>query len=114
MTDVDARSRGYLVIADSIVRAGWQATVDGTPVGLVRGNHAFAAIPVPSGRHRVEVRYHAPGLRVGAMLSGVSVLVAGALLAVPWLRRRREERSPTAATAAAGPGGSPGERDADG
>ncbi len=70
VTDVDARSRGYLVIADSIVRAGWQATVDGTPVGLVRGNHAFAAIPVPSGRHRVEVRYHAPGLRVGAMRLG--------------------------------------------
>ncbi len=114
VTDVDARSRGYLVIADSIVRAGWQATVDGKPVKLVRGNHAFAAIPVPEGPHRVEVSYHAPGLRAGVAVSGVSVLVAGGLLAVPWFRRRRDEHPPVAADAAAGPGGSPGDGDADG
>jgi hypothetical protein len=114
VTDVDAEGRGYLVVADSIVRPGWKATVDGRPVKLVRGNHALAAIPVPAGRHRVEVRYDAPGLRVGAVVSGVSVLVAVGLVAVPWLRRRRHERPPVASTGAAGPGGSPGDGDVDG
>ena len=114
VTDVDARSRGYLVIADSIVRSGWQATVDGTPAKLVRGNHALAAIPVPARAGTgSRSRYHAPGLRLGVVVSGFSVLVAAGLLAVPRLRRRREERS-AAPVASSGPGGSPGEGEDDG
>lgn len=90
VVETDATDRGYVVVADSIVRAGWTATIDGEPAPIVRADHAFAGVSVSGGRHRVELSYAAPGLRVGTVVSILSVLVAGALVAVPaYLRRRR-------------------------
>ncbi len=82
--EVDASGRGYVVVADAIVRDGWTATVDGRPTPLVHGNHAFAAVPVPSGTHEVVLSYAAPGLRAGVMVSAASGVVALALLVWPW------------------------------
>ena len=56
-----------------------------TPVLRAHGKHR--AVPVPAGEHRVVLRYRPPGLRVGVGLSGLSLLVAVGLWAVP-LRRR--------------------------
>ena len=88
---VDAKGGGYLVVADSIARAGWHATVDGSPVDVVHGNHAFAAIPVPEGDHRVELVYRAPGLRVGVVVTVASLLVAAVPVIGPVLVRRRRQ-----------------------
>lgn len=85
VVDVDASDEGHLVIADSIARDGWIATVDGRPADLVRVNHAFAGVRVPAGRHRVEVHYEAPGLKRGAIVTAVAAAVTLGLLVV---RRR--------------------------
>ncbi|OIJ28382.1 YfhO family protein [Nocardioides luteus] len=89
---VTADGAGYLVVADSIARPGWSATVDGEEVPLVAGNHAFAAVPVPDGTHTVTLRYDAPGLRTGAVVSLLGALVTLGLLLVPWLTDRRRGR----------------------
>ena len=94
VVDTDATEQGYLVVADSIVRPGWAATVDGNPVALVRGDHALAAVPVTAGRHRVELSYTAPGLRAGVAVSVVSWLAIAGLLALPPILRRRRVQSP--------------------
>jgi Bacterial membrane protein YfhO len=86
---VDAEGAGYLMVADSIARQGWTATVDGRSAHIVPANHAFAAVPVPEGRHTVVLSYTAPGLRAGAVVSAVSVVVVVILLAWPWWSRRR-------------------------
>ncbi|MCL3837900.1 YfhO family protein [Aeromicrobium duanguangcaii] len=86
--EVDATGDGYLVVADSIAREGWVATVDGEQVDLLPANHAFAAVPVPEGRHTVELEYRAPGLRQGLAISGGAALVTAALFVVPLVRRR--------------------------
>lgn len=91
--DTDATEQGHLVLADNLVRPGWAATVDGDPAPIVRADHALAAVPVPAGRHRVELVYTAPGLRAGAVLSASSLLAATGLLVAPALvRRRRRHR----------------------
>ncbi|MBG6097580.1 YfhO family protein [Nocardioides luteus] len=90
--DVTADGAGYLVVADSIARPGWSATVDGRPVDLVAGNHAFAAVPVPDGAHTVTLSYDAPGLRTGAVVSLLGALVTLGLLVVPALVGRRRSR----------------------
>jgi hypothetical protein len=87
-----ATMNGYLVVADALVRAGWNATVDGEPASVVPGNHAFAAVPVPAGSHTVELRYTAPGLAAGAWTSAASVLVALGLVVLPPVVRRRRRR----------------------
>ena len=86
---VDAERGGYLVVADALIRDGWTATVDGRKSRLVRGNHAFAAVWVPAGEHKVELTYTAPGLRTGIVVSILSIVVAGLLLLLPLPQRPR-------------------------
>lgn len=91
---VDAAGAGYLVVADSI-GDGWVASVDGDAVPLLAADHAFAAVRVPAGTHRVELRYHPPGWSVGQAVSAVAAAaVALAILAGRWRwwRRRAWER----------------------
>jgi Bacterial membrane protein YfhO len=70
---------GYLVTRDSYA-AGWTASVDGALVGVLRANGKHRAVPVPAGEHEVTLRYRAPGLVPGLLitlvaLGAVSVLV---------------------------------------
>ena len=85
---VNADRGGYLVVADALVRDGWTATVDGRDARLVHGNHAFAAVWVPVGEHRIELAYTAPGLGTGVIVSILSIVVASLLL-LPVPRRPR-------------------------
>lgn len=87
--DVNASGPGYLVVADSIVTKGWVARIDGREVDLVHGNHAFGALLVDAGHHRIELRYEAPGLGLGAAVSVAAVAVSLVLLLMSWLRARR-------------------------
>nr|WP_277602119.1 YfhO family protein [Nocardioides sp. KC13] len=90
--EVTADGAGYLVVADSIARPGWSARVDGREVPIVAGNHAFAAVPVPDGTHTVTLRYEAPGLRTGAVVSLLGALVTLGLLVVPRVLGRLRSR----------------------
>jgi hypothetical protein len=87
--DVEAPSRGFLVLADQH-RNGWHATVDGVPAPIERANYAFRLVEVPAGRSRVQFRYQPPGLRLGALASALALLVVLGVLAVT--RPRRGER----------------------
>jgi hypothetical protein len=75
----------YVWLSDTW-RPGWEATVDGAPAPLLRANHAFRAVPVPAGEHRVELRYRPGAVRLGA---GLSLLGALGLAALGLVRRRR-------------------------
>lgn len=86
--EVDADGDGYLVVGDSILREGWEATVDGEPVDLVAANHAFAAVPVTDGRHMVELEYRAPGLPQGLAISAGAALLTVGLFVLPLVWRR--------------------------
>lgn len=84
---VDAARAGYLVVADTI-QDGWVATVDGAPATLVDADHAFVAVAVPDGEHRVELRYVPRGWATGLALSAVAALVL-VVAALSGSRRRR-------------------------
>jgi hypothetical protein len=53
---------------------GWRATIDGTLVHIERWNHAFQSIFVPAGEHRIQFVFASRGLRLGAIVSAVSLL----------------------------------------
>jgi hypothetical protein len=77
--EAEADGAGVLVVRESWSR-GWRASVDGEPVPLRRANGKHRAVAVPAGHHRIELWYEAPGLRGGALLSAVALLVAAAML----------------------------------
>ncbi|MHB8521479.1 MAG: YfhO family protein [Limisphaerales bacterium] len=86
--EVDAQQPGLVVIGQSFYHA-WQAYVDKKPVPLWRANHAFQAVEVPAGSHRVELVYRDRWFFCGALISGASVL--GLLIA--WFRIRPAARA---------------------
>lgn len=78
---------GYAVLLDEWTE-GWTATLDGADIPIERADMLVRAVPVPAGEHRIEMRYRAPGLRLGLGLATVGWLLFGALLF--WSRRRPE------------------------
>ncbi|HEX6176905.1 MAG TPA: YfhO family protein, partial [Thermoanaerobaculia bacterium] len=82
--EVDAHTPA-LLFATVTRHKYWRATVDGEPVRPVGANIAYQAIPVPQGRHRVEMRYFNPLVVVSGLVS-LATIVA---LAIMTLRRRR-------------------------
>ena len=54
--------------------SGWTATVNGKPVPTVRTNQAFVGIRLPNGTHQVTLKYHIPGLKVGAWISLIGII----------------------------------------
>lgn len=81
--EVDAEAVSLVVVAQSFYR-GWRAYVDRRPVPLWRANHAFQAVQVPAGRHRISLVYEDPGFRLGALVSSLACL--GCVVA--WCRSR--------------------------
>jgi hypothetical protein len=85
---------------------GWRATVDGRPAPLYRANVAFTAVPVPAGRHRVELDYRPASVRWGLAISGISLVLLAALGAAAgfgWGLRRGTPAGSAGSSAPAAP-----------
>lgn len=82
--EVDATRAAALVVADAFA-PGWTATVDGHPAPIYPALLAVRGVPVPEGRHHVELAYRTPGLGLGAACSGAGLL---GLLVLALGRRR--------------------------
>jgi hypothetical protein len=81
VVSASANRPGMLVVLEAW-RRGWTAALDGHPAPLVRTNAVFRGVPVPAGRHRVEMSYRLPGLAWGAafgVLGIVGLLALGVL-----------------------------------
>ncbi len=79
---IDAWAEGPgLLVLDEGWDAGWRAAVDDQPARVLRVNHVLLAVPVPPGRHRVQLRLHVRGLAAGLGLGALGLLglVAGAV-----------------------------------
>lgn len=65
--------------------AGWSAWLDGAPVPVIAdGPLGLVAVVIPPGEHTVEVRWTTtPPRVVGALLSGLTAIVLGWLIAPP-------------------------------
>jgi uncharacterized membrane protein YfhO len=84
--DVDANRTALLVVAESFY-PGWDATLDGRPIPILRTNYLSQGIIVPEGKHTIEMKYEPASFNIGASLSGVGLV--GLLALGIWARRRR-------------------------
>jgi hypothetical protein len=84
---VDAPAAG-LVVVRNVYDRHWHAEVDGRSAPVLAADYLVQAVPVPSGHHRVVLRYDDPTIGYGLLGSGIAVmgLLLGALLA--WRRSR--------------------------
>jgi hypothetical protein len=90
---VDTSTDGYLVLSE-VWYPGWQATVDGTSVPVLRANYAFRAIRLPPGQHEVAFTFAPRSWRVGLIISGLVglALVAREVVALSKSARAKVSR----------------------
>jgi len=80
---------GFLVLTDGH-DPGWRAEVDGQQVQIHIANHAFRAVALPAGEHRVTFVYDPPTFKIGlgiSLLAWVGVAVAALGLSLASHRR---------------------------
>lgn len=97
--DVDSSRPGMLVVSQAWF-PGWEATVAGRRAPVLRVDGLVQGVPVPAGRHNVALRYRAPGLRAGAAISVLTLVLLMGWLVMPLLARPR--RPPPAELATRG------------
>jgi hypothetical protein len=76
--DVDADGPGYAVLSRAYFPA-WRSRVDGRPVPALVANGRDLAVPVPGGRHSIELEYDAAPFRLGVWIQAFALLLALAL-----------------------------------
>jgi hypothetical protein len=98
----ESDKRSFLVVADPWL-PGWSAEIDGGPAELDRVDYLLRGLPVPAGRHVVEMRYQPPGWRLGVALAraGFLLTLAAAFAVAGWqvTFARRESGADTARAA---------------
>lgn len=77
----------FLVVSENYF-PGWEATVDGRPVPVYQTNYLLLGTPVPAGKHRVEMKFHARGAQMGSLISLGTLAAMGALALRHWRRRQ--------------------------
>ena len=83
---VESDAPAWLLLTDAWY-PGWEATLDGAPLPLLRGNLMFRVIPVPEGTNEVLLRYR-PAWLPGALLVGAAAWLLWLLATVFSLRRK--------------------------
>src|SRR5712691_8536199 len=84
---ISAQGPGLLVLADAAA-PGWSVRVDGVPVEIHTTAELFRAVELPPGRREAIFEYSAPGLRAGAIISGLALVLCAVLVAAGSWRRR--------------------------
>lgn len=96
--DVTSNGDGLLVLSE-VYEHNWKAWVDGEEVDILRTNHAFRGIPVPSGSSQVVLKYEPRALQIGLWsTAGGSLALIGIWTWATVDRRRHREREATKAT----------------
>ena len=78
---VKMASPGFLVISDTYY-PGWKVSIDGSEGSVYRANICQRAIYLSSGDHHVRFYFAPSSLRVGMIVSGLSLLLLIALLRI--------------------------------
>jgi hypothetical protein len=71
---------GLAVFSDIWYPFGWEATIDGKPVEILRVNYVLRSIEVPAGRHNIEFHFRPASWEKGNMISKISSFAIIALL----------------------------------
>jgi hypothetical protein len=90
--EVSAAGRAFVVVADAWF-PGWTASVDGRPVALHAVNRMLRGVAVPSGRHRLAMRYVPEGWAAGVTLTR-SAFALWLVALGAWLLTRRRGHLP--------------------
>jgi uncharacterized membrane protein YfhO len=70
-----AADTAAVLVVSEINYPGWIAIVDGKAAPIHTADFLLRGIVLPPGKHRVQMRYTAPGARNGAFISAFTILL---------------------------------------
>ena len=69
-----AAFKRHILIASVPYDKAWQATVDGHPIKVRKALDGLVAIKVTPGKHNIQFNYVVPGLKIGTIVSLITIL----------------------------------------
>lgn len=94
MIEAESNTGHKRVIAFSVpYHVGWSAFIDGEKTKLYRLNTLYMGIVVPEGAHRVTLKYHSPGIRIGIAITVLCWYVFLLLLVMYFQKKREKSRN---------------------
>src|SRR5262249_8650989 len=69
-----SRDPGVLILSD-MVFPGWQARVDNAPAPILTVDHALRGVYLPAGAHTTSFEYRPTSFLLGALISGLALLL---------------------------------------
>lgn len=69
-----ANGNGFLVVSD-VWYPGWIAVDNGNEKEILKANYLFRSIPIEKGDHVVEFKYDPQSIRVGKIVSAISIVI---------------------------------------
>jgi hypothetical protein len=84
---VDTTQPGYLVLSDTYY-PGWQVWIDGRETEILRANHAFRAVFLPTGFHEIQFKFRPVSVYIGLSVTLGTILVLGGWAAFRQLKRK--------------------------
>ena len=83
-----------LLVLSETYYPGWQATLDGQPVPLLRADYVLRAVPVPAGEHTVELIFRPLTFTVGAIISAITIIALAVILIMTRPQKIQPHRAP--------------------
>lgn len=83
-----AESDAYLLVSENWY-PDWQATVDGRPAIVLRGDYTFISVPVARGAREIRLEVSRDRYRQGALMTSASLAGILGWIGLPLLLRRR-------------------------
>lgn len=85
---ITMEDRGYFVTSYPY-RKGYQVLVDGKKAAVKKVNTTFVGVSLKEGKHRIQIRYVAPGYEIGLKISVCCAVLYGMLLLYEWVRWKK-------------------------
>ncbi len=86
--------RDNLVFFSVPYHSGWTAKVNGRPAEIVRANEGFMAVVAPKGECEIVFDFETPGLKLGAIISLISVVLITVYIGIVAIKRSFKPSTP--------------------
>jgi hypothetical protein len=71
----DLQGKGLAVFSEIYYPLGWEATIDGTPVEILRANYVLRALEVPAGQHEITFKFKPVAYYIGNKIMLISSII---------------------------------------
>ena len=88
---INSEADGFLVLSEIWYPEGWNITLNGEPVEMVRTNYVLRGFEIPAGDHTLEMVMEPVWYTAGNWLAGIGTLLLFSMLVIGGVQYKKEE-----------------------